>query len=87
MGSAPAPPDWVGRLAAAVRGEVVTAVVELKPGFEPDASEIIGMCKAELGSVQAPKSVVFRTLPRSGNGKVLKRVLREEYWQGKSRRV
>jgi acyl-CoA synthetase (AMP-forming)/AMP-acid ligase II len=68
-------------------GEAVTAVVELKNGYEVEASELIGMCKAALGSVQAPKSVIFRPLPRSANGKVLKRVLRDEYWIGQARRV
>jgi acyl-CoA synthetase (AMP-forming)/AMP-acid ligase II len=68
-------------------GEAVTAVVELKDGYEAHASELIGMCKAALGSVQAPKSVIFRTLPRSANGKVLKRVLRDEFWRGHSRQV
>jgi hypothetical protein len=31
--------------------------------------------------------VIFRPLPRSANGKVLKRVLRDEYWIGQARRV
>jgi acyl-CoA synthetase (AMP-forming)/AMP-acid ligase II len=68
-------------------GEAVTAVVELKDGRQAEPSELIAMCKAALGGVQAPKSVIFRTLPRSANGKVLKRVLRDEYWQGRARRI
>jgi acyl-CoA synthetase (AMP-forming)/AMP-acid ligase II len=68
-------------------GESVTAVVELKPGHDATAQEIMALCRERLGSVQAPKSVLFRALPRSTNGKVLKRVLRDEYWAGEARMV
>jgi acyl-CoA synthetase (AMP-forming)/AMP-acid ligase II len=68
-------------------GEAVTAVVERKPGAEVGAEELIALCKAELGSVKAPKSVHFRELPRGTQGKVLKRTLRDEFWAGHERRV
>lgn len=68
-------------------GERVTAVVELKPGAEVDAAELIALCRERIGSVKAPKEVMFRQLPRSAVGKVLKRDLREEYWAGRARRV
>ena len=68
-------------------GEAVTAVVELKDSSAVEESELISLCKASLGSVQAPKSVLFRELPRSTNGKVLKRVLRDEFWAGRARQV
>jgi len=68
-------------------GEAVTAVVERKPGAEVGEAELIALCKAELGSVKAPKSVHFRELPRSTQGKVLKRALRDEFWAGQERKV
>jgi acyl-CoA synthetase (AMP-forming)/AMP-acid ligase II len=69
-------------------GESVKAVVELVPGAEASAGELIALCKDRLGSVRAPKSVDFvASLPRSGNGKVLKRDVRESYWAGQERRV
>jgi acyl-CoA synthetase (AMP-forming)/AMP-acid ligase II len=68
-------------------GEAVVAVVEAKPGATIDEAEVIAHCKAELGSVKAPKRVILRTLPRSAVGKVLKRTLRDEYWSAGSRRV
>ena len=68
-------------------GEAVTAVVEVKEGYSVSAEQIIAACKAELGSVKAPKAVLFRKLPRSDNGKVLKRVLRDEYWGDRERLV
>lgn len=68
-------------------GERVTAVIELKEEEQLDPGEVISICKAELGSIKAPKEVLFRQLPRSPVGKVLKRALREEYWTAMERRV
>jgi len=68
-------------------GEAVTAVVECKPGAAVEEAELIALCKAELGSVKAPKAVHFRSLPRSTQGKVLKRALRDEFWAGRERQV
>jgi acyl-CoA synthetase (AMP-forming)/AMP-acid ligase II len=69
-------------------GEAVKAVIQLKPGTEATEEEIIGMVKATLGSVHAPKTVDFvASLPRSPNGKVLKREIREKFWEGATRRV
>ncbi len=69
-------------------GEAVKAVVELKPGEAAAADELIAFCKAELGSLKAPKSIDFiDVLPRSAAGKVLKRVLREPFWAMKERAI
>lgn len=68
-------------------GEAVTAIVERKPGAGVGEEELVALCKAELGSIKAPKSVHFRELPRSTQGKVLKRTLRDEFWAGQERRV
>lgn len=69
-------------------GEAVKAVVELIPGHDVDPGELIALCKNLLGSVMAPKSVDFvERLPRSPVGKVLKKDLREAYWQGHTKRI
>lgn len=69
-------------------GEAVKAVVELKPGGTVGAEELVALCKAQLGSVKAPKSVDFiATLPRSPVGKVLKKDIRETYWQSAGRAI
>jgi acyl-CoA synthetase (AMP-forming)/AMP-acid ligase II len=69
-------------------GEAVKAVVKLKAGHTAAADEIIALCKEKLGGVKAPKSVDFvEDLPRSPVGKVLKRAVRERYWQGQKRAV
>jgi fatty-acyl-CoA synthase len=69
-------------------GEAVTAIVQLKPGQSVDPQELIGMCKARLGSIKAPKAVHFwEDLPRSPVGKVLKREIRDRFWTKSNRRV
>ena len=69
-------------------GEAVTAVVQLKPGASVTAEEIIAYCRARLGAIQTPKRVEFwPDLPRSPVGKVLKREIRDKFWQGRDRAV
>jgi acyl-CoA synthetase (AMP-forming)/AMP-acid ligase II len=69
-------------------GEAVKAVVELNPGAEVDAEELIALCKQKLGSVKAPKSIdIVDELPRSPVGKVLKKDLRARYWGTEARQI
>ena len=60
-------------------GEMVVAVVQLRQGQTVKESDLIDYCKAQLGSVKAPKQVVVMDdLPRSTVGKVLKRSIRQQ---------
>ena len=69
-------------------GEAVKAVIQLKPDNTCSEAALIELCKKELGSVKAPKSVDFiDDLPRSPAGKVLKVDLRKGYWEGQARAV
>lgn len=69
-------------------GEAVKAVVELKAGANVTEDAIRQLCRSAVGSMKTPKSVDFiDLLPRSAVGKVLKRELREKYWQGQTRMV
>ncbi|MET0310181.1 MAG: AMP-binding protein [Sphingomonas sp.] len=69
-------------------GEAVNAAVELKAGAKVEPAEIIALVKARLGGVHAPKAVTFwAELPRSPVGKVLKREIRDRYWNGRERAV
>ena len=69
-------------------GEAVTAVVETKPDAAVTEDELITLCKVKLGSVKAPKSVLFwDELPRSAVGKVRKKDIRDPFWQGRERAV
>jgi acyl-CoA synthetase (AMP-forming)/AMP-acid ligase II len=69
-------------------GEAVTALVVLLPGRSLDAEAIRAHCKAQLGSVKAPKTVLFRSeLPRTPVGKPDKKAMRAEFWSGAGRNV
>jgi long-chain acyl-CoA synthetase len=70
-------------------GELVTAAVVLIPGTQLSAEELEEHCKTRIASYKVPRHIEFMTeeLPKSGTGKILKRVLREKYWAGQSRQV
>jgi acyl-CoA synthetase (AMP-forming)/AMP-acid ligase II len=69
-------------------GEAVKACVVLKPGAQASAAELIAFMRERIAHYKCPKSVdVVDTIPRNPSGKVLKRILREPYWQGQERRV
>lgn len=57
-----------------------TAVVKLREGEEATEVEIIECCRLELPAFKVPKMVDFTTeFPATLTGKILKRVLREQY--------
>ena len=58
-------------------GEVPMAFVELKPGAEATAEDIISFCKEHLAGFKTPKVVEFCELPKTSTGKIQKFVLRE----------
>ena len=69
-------------------GEAVKAVVVLRDGASATDEEIMDFCRGKLGGFERPRSVDFiDALPRNASGKVLKRELREPYWEGHDRRV
>lgn len=68
-------------------GEAVAAVVEAKEGATIDADQIIAICREQLGPVKTPKQVIVQDLPRSPNGKVLKRELRDAFWTAAGRAI
>jgi acyl-CoA synthetase (AMP-forming)/AMP-acid ligase II len=69
-------------------GETVKAIVVLRPGATATEADLIEFCRGQLAGFERPHSVDFiEALPRTPTGKVLKRVLRESYWAGQSRRV
>lgn len=69
-------------------GESVKAVVQPDVGVALNPLAIVAECKARLGPVKAPKSIDFvDDFPRSANGKVLKKQVRDRYWAGLDRRI
>ena len=72
-------------------GEEVKGAVELVDGAEIDgalAEELIAHCKENLASFKAPKSIDFvDAMPRHPTGKLLKRLLRDQYWENTGRTI
>nr|WP_020109453.1 acyl-CoA synthetase [Nocardia sp. 348MFTsu5.1] len=68
-------------------GESVKAVVQLvdpEAGSDQLAADLIAFCRGELATYKCPRSVDFvAELPRDPNGKLYKRRLREQYWDGR----
>ncbi|MDE2861056.1 MAG: long-chain-fatty-acid--CoA ligase [Chloroflexota bacterium] len=61
-------------------GERVRAIVVRKPGMELTMEDVVEHCRPRMAGFKRPEDVIFiDELPRNPMGKVLKRVLREEY--------
>jgi acyl-CoA synthetase (AMP-forming)/AMP-acid ligase II len=61
-------------------GERVRALVVKKPGAEVSMQDVVEHCRPRMAGFKRPEDVIFvDELPRNPMGKVLKRVLREEY--------
>jgi acyl-CoA synthetase (AMP-forming)/AMP-acid ligase II len=70
-------------------GELVAACVVLKADTQITADDLIRHCRASLANYKVPRHVEFSKtdLPKSGSGKVLKRILRERFWTESARSV
>jgi long-chain acyl-CoA synthetase len=72
-------------------GEQIKAVIEPAAGVAPGpelAQEILASLEGRLARMKWPKSVDFiAEMPREPNGKLLKRKLRDPYWEGHGRAI
>ena len=69
-------------------GEAVKAVVVKRPGTSLTEQGLLDWSRDKLAGYKRPRSVDFiDKLPRNASGKLLKRTLREPYWQGYERRI
>jgi len=70
-------------------GELVMACVVLKPGMNLTADEVVAHCRQSLATYKVPRRIEFldTELPKSGSGKMLKRVLRDRFWVRQTRAV
>ena len=62
-------------------GEIVAAIVELKPGISISEGEITEFCSA-LPRYKRPRKILFDKVPRNPTGKIEKPKLREKYCGG-----
>jgi len=70
-------------------GEVPAAFIVLKPGRQLGETEMFDFLQDRLAKFKWPRRFEFTEdpLPKTGTGKILKRQLRETFWQGKAARV
>jgi long-chain acyl-CoA synthetase len=69
-------------------GETAKAMVVRAEGAEVTEEDIIAYAKERLATYKCPTSVEWMDmLPRNPSGKILKKDLREPYWEGHERRV
>ena len=69
-------------------GEAVKAVVVLKPEAAVSVDDLLAFCAGKLAGFKKPKTIdLVAEIPRNPTGKVLRRVLKAPYWQGRERNV
>ncbi|MEQ8236837.1 MAG: AMP-binding protein, partial [Syntrophomonadaceae bacterium] len=59
-------------------GEIAAAIIELKPGFQCTAEELVAFCAA-LPRYKRPRAVIFDEVPRNPTGKIEKPKLRAKF--------
>ena len=69
-------------------GEAVKGFVVLGEGTNLEEVDIISYTRTQIAGYKCPKSINFVSeLPRNPSGKILRRELRDPYWEGKERQV
>lgn len=69
-------------------GEAVHAVITTRDGNDVDDAEFESFCREHLAGYKVPRTRSLMTeIPRSASGKILKRELREPYWEGRASKV
>ena len=59
-------------------GETPVAFIELKPGQQATAQEIVAFCRENLAHFKCPREVVFTEVPKTSTGKIQKFLLRDQ---------
>jgi fatty-acyl-CoA synthase len=69
-------------------GEVPKAFVALREGIVCEPEELRLHCRATLAGYKVPASIeIVASLPKGGTGKIQKKQLRAEYWQGQEKQI
>ncbi|MEJ1995025.1 MAG: acyl-CoA synthetase [Limibacillus sp.] len=63
-------------------GETPCAFIELHPGAEATAEELIQFAKDNMAGFKVPRTIIFGELPKTSTGKIQKFVLREKARNG-----
>ena len=69
-------------------GESVYAIVQARPGETLDLDDVNAFVSERLAAYKRPRAYEVRDeLPRTESGKLLKRLLRDEFWQDREQKV
>jgi acyl-CoA synthetase (AMP-forming)/AMP-acid ligase II len=70
-------------------GEIPVALVVLKPGQNLTQDQLLEFLGPRIARFKMPRLIEFTEtpLPKTGTGKIVKRELRERFWEGAARRV
>ena len=69
-------------------GEAVHAAIVLRAEHHVSAEKLISFAKSRLARFKVPKVIhIMDELPKTPVGKILRRILREPYWQGQDNSV
>jgi acyl-CoA synthetase (AMP-forming)/AMP-acid ligase II len=69
-------------------GEAVHAVIVKLPDVTLNEADILAYGREHLAGYKIPRSVSFaEEIPRNASGKILKKVLREPFWAGRTSKV
>ena len=69
-------------------GERVHAAVQLRPSEDAAPEDLISFTRQHLAGYKVPREVTFHDdFPRDSAGKLVKRVLRDPYWEGRESKV
>jgi fatty-acyl-CoA synthase/long-chain acyl-CoA synthetase len=67
---------------------IYPAEIEAALEHHPLIADVAAFARDHLAGYKVPRSVSFSAeIPRTGSGKILKRVLRDPYWKGHESRV
>lgn len=69
-------------------GESLLAFVVLKPGQALQLEQLIDFCRERIAGYKIPRQMqVVEELPRNPSGKILKKILRQPYWEDVGRNI
>jgi long-chain acyl-CoA synthetase len=69
-------------------GETLCAHIEPEPGSDLDENQIRSFLQGQLAGFKVPQVIRFEAnLPREDSGKIMKRKLRDPYWEPTGRRI
>lgn len=69
-------------------GESLLAFVVLQPGGSITTDEVVEFCRDKIAGYKIPRKLeIVDELPRNPSGKILKKILREPFWEGAGRNI